>query len=208
MNLNELKEKLRADAQVTWEKFQDSPVYSQLKDRYDNLSPAMQKLAIFGSVALLLLVLLSTPMGSYTNAGIQEQEFLERRQLIRDFLKAQRSSQDLPNLPAAPPTETLRAQIQGQATMARLIPDQIGSVEEVRKASSLIADNLLSTQLQVSYKKLNLRQVIDLGTQLQNLSPSVKLKDMNMIASTTHPQYFDVDFLVAVLNLSPSEGGN
>lgn len=58
-SFDDLKEKLVSDARVTWERIQESGAYNQLRDRYENMTPAMQKLTLVGGVALVSLIILS-----------------------------------------------------------------------------------------------------------------------------------------------------
>jgi hypothetical protein len=209
--IDELKERLKSDAQQTWERFQDSDLYAKGKDRYDNLTPTMQKIVLYGSAVVLLLVLLSTPYSTYVVSKDNESEFLDRRQLIRDFLRADRASGDMPDIDVPPSVESVKQQIQNQAAVAKLIPEQIGAVQSTLPTSKIIGKDQLDGEFKVNYNKLNLRQVVDLGAQIQNISGSVKLREMDVIANSEDPRYLNVIFTVSVLKVPQagvSSGGS
>lgn len=205
MNLDDLKEKLKSDLQTTWERFQDSSLYSQLKDRYDNLSPIMQKVVIGASVALVAYILLMTPLDYFSNSSQQLTGFEDDRQMIRDLLKVSRETSSAPDIAPAQPVESLTSQIQSELQGSRLTPEQIAGVNVVSSSSSLIPDALMSGQIEVQIKQINVRQMTEIGTKLSHLGDAVKLKDLIMQPSTKDPRYMDVTYKIAVLNIPSNE---
>ncbi len=72
--------------------------------------------------------------------------------------------------------------------------------------SKLVLKNLTEGVLQANLAELNLRQVLDMGHSFQSINPSVKLKDMDMIANREDSRYFDVTYkLVALAVPAPPE---
>lgn len=205
MNLDDLKEKLKSDLQTTWERFQDSSVYGQLKDRYDNLSPVMQKVVIGLSVALVAYILLMTPLDYFSNSSQQLAGFEDDRQMIRDLLKVSRETSSGPDIAPAPPIESLTSRIQGELQGSRLTAEQIAGVNVINSSSALIPDALMSGQIEVQVKQINVRQMTEIGTKLSQLGEAVKLKDLIMQPSIKDPRYMDVTYKIAVLNIPSNE---
>ncbi|WP_374035505.1 hypothetical protein ACES2I_07255 [Bdellovibrio bacteriovorus] len=198
-SFDDLKEKLVSDARVTWERIQESGAYNQLRDRYENMTPAMQKLTLVGGVALVSLIILSIPYGKYTQSNEYVSEFESKRMTIRELLKVSRESSDVPQIPQAPSMDMIRNNIDNQIKAANLLPEQIKGTEIQENNSNLVPKNLTEGLLQVSLAKLNIRQVLDLGYQFQSINPSVKMKDMVMTANREDNRYFDVVYKLVAL---------
>ncbi|AHZ84133.1 hypothetical protein Bb109J_c1436 [Bdellovibrio bacteriovorus] len=198
-SFDDLKEKLVSDARVTWERIQESGAYNQLRDRYENMTPAMQKLTLVGGVALVSLIILSIPYGKYTQSTEYVGEFESKRMTIRELLKVSRESSDVPQIPQAPSMDMIRNNIDNQIKAANLLPEQIKGTEVQENNSNLVPKNLTEGLLQVSLAKLNIRQVLDLGYQFQSINPSVKMKDMVMTANREDNRYFDVVYKLVAL---------
>ncbi|KYG64889.1 hypothetical protein AZI86_11865 [Bdellovibrio bacteriovorus] len=206
MNLDDLKDRLASDARQTWERVQESAAYNQLRDRYENMSPSMQKITVVAASAAVALLILSFPYGNLTTSSEYVGEFEGKRMTIRELLKVSRESSEVPEIPPAPSMAQLRSTIEAQIKSANLMAEQIKGTQEGQNDSNLIPKNLTEGLMQVSLAKLNLRQVLDLGHQFQSISPSVKMKDMIMTANREDGRYFDVVYkLVALAVPAPPE---
>lgn len=198
-SFDDLKDRLASDARQTWERISESTAYNQLKDRYENMTPGMQKITLIGGATLLSLLILSIPYGKYMQSTEYVGEFERKRMTIRELLKVSRESSDVPQIPQAPSLEAVRSNVEGQIKAANLLPEQVKGLEVQENTSSLIPKNLTEGLLQISLNKLNLRQVLDLGHQFQSINPSVKLKDMVMTANREDNRYFDVVYKLVTL---------
>lgn len=205
MAFEELREQFQTESKARWEQFQESSVYISIKEKYENLSPAMQKITLAGIVLVLLYLVLAIPLGMYTQSSSYVTEFEDKRELIRDLLKSSREAQESPNLAVPPPVEALKGQIESQLQMAKLLPEQNGGTEVLMDKPRIIPGNLSQGVLSVKLNKLNIRQILDLGHQFQTLNTSVKMTDLVMQANAQDPRYFDVVYKMAVLAV-PSAG--
>ncbi|WII71937.1 hypothetical protein QJS83_15850 [Bdellovibrio sp. 22V] len=206
MNLDDLKDKFISDARVTWERVQESGAYNQLRDRYENMSPPMQKVTVVGVVALIGFMILSIPYGRYNQSKEYVDEFESKRMTIRELLKVTRESSDVPQIPQAPPIDSVRANIESQIKAANLLPEQVKGTEVIQNDSKLVPQNLTEGAVQVSLAKLNIRQALDMGYQFQSINPSLKLKDIIMTANSEDARYYDVTYkLVALAVPAPPE---
>jgi hypothetical protein len=199
MNLDDIKDSLKSQLGQTWERIQESSVYNQMKDRFENLSPTRQKLTLMGAGALTALVVISIPYSYYATSNDYVFEFEEKRNLIRELLKVTRESSEVPDIPAAPNGDTLRNTIENQLRNANLLPEQMKGVEVITADTGLVPKGLLETGLKVSLAKLNLRQIVDIGYGMQSISPSVKMNDVNIFANNEDAKYFDVEFKLITL---------
>ena len=201
MTLDELKERLSTEAKHSWEKFQESSLYNQMRDRYENMTPVMQKLTLVVVIAGVSLLILSFPYSSYNQSNEYVSDFEEKRSVIRELLKVSREASEVPNIPNPPPMESLKSMADTQVKNANLIPEQIKSIEVAPANSKLIPQNLSMGSLIVTLSKLNLRQVVDLGYQLQSINQSVKMQDLTVTANREDARYFDVVYKLVALSV-------
>lgn len=201
LNLDDLKEQIGGQLRQTWEKFEETSLYNQIRDRFENLNPVMQKLVLAGSVALVCLLFLSFPWGHYSSSSTQVEDFQSKRELIRDLLKTSKDAGASPSIPVPPSLEAARGQIEGQLRLSQLIPEQIKPIEFATESSKIISDKMISGMLKISLAKLNLRQIVDIGYQIQNINPSLKMKDLIIEANAQDSKYFDVVYKVIALNV-------
>lgn len=133
--------------------------------------------------------------------------------LFRELLKVSREAHEIPDLPQAPSSLLLKDQINSQLKNAGIFPEQIKAVDDLPSPSGLIPEGMSQGAVTVNLSKLNLRQVLDVGYQLQNISLSVKVKDIILTASLEDPKYLDVIYKLVSLavpeaiNQPPSDSG-
>lgn len=199
--IDDIKDQVTTQLVQTWERFQESSVYNNLKDRYDNLTPIGQKLAIYGSVFLLAVILIMPPLTHYRAASENVLTYEEKQQTIRDLLRVSRESGEGPDLFPPPAIESLKSQVEGYLKMAGLIPSQIRSVSAGVSQGGLIPRDLAAGVLEVNLAKLNLKQITDVGHKLSTLATAAKLKDMNITANVEDSRYFDVSFSIYTLKV-------
>ena len=199
MNLDDLKDRFITEGRQVWERIQESGAYNQMRDRYENMTPSMQKLSVVGVAAAVSLLILSIPYANLSQSGDSVTEFEGKRMTIRELLKVSRESSDVPNIPQAPSLDMIRANIEGQIKSANLLPEQVKGTNVSQASSPLIPQSLTEGALDFVLAKLNLRQVMDLGYKFQSISPSVKLKDITLTANASDTRYFDVVYKVVAL---------
>lgn len=199
MNLDDLKDRFQSEGRQLLEKIQDSSIYNQMMDRYENLSPVMQKITLAGLGVAITAGVLSIPYDSYNLSKDYEQEFVGKRDVIRDLLKTAREAQSVPNITLAPTVDLLRSMVQNQLTNAQLIPEQIVSVSTTQSNSKIIPAKLASGAIEVKLAKMNLKQVVDIGYQLQGLNSSVKMKDLTIQPNAQDSRYMDVTYRMVAL---------
>jgi hypothetical protein len=201
MAFEDLREQFSSELKSKWEQLQESDLFIKLNEKYENLTPPKQKLALSAIALVFVYLLFSIPFSFYSSSQEMVDHFTETRSTIRDLLKASKDSREMPDIPVPPNVEALRSQVSQQLQAARLLPEQVLSNESTAEKPSLLPGNLISGMMKVSLGKLNIRQISDLGYQLQGISPSVKIMDMNMQANASDPRYYDVTYSLAVLNI-------
>lgn len=199
--LDELKDQLKTSLQSTWERIQESEAYNQLNDKYQNLSPSGQKVAQAVTALLIAGIVFYSPISQLQLSSELLGQFEEKRTLIRDLFKTYRESSGSLQMAPAPQASELISTIQGTLQNAKLVPEQIVSVNTSQAEGRLIPANLQDAVIEVKLAKLNLRQVVDIGAQLANISQAVKVKDMFMQANAEMAGYFDVAYKLYALKV-------
>lgn len=190
--LNQLKERFIAIAQPIADRIQESSAYHQLHDRFENLTPWQQRLVIITSSAFAVLLILYFPFSLLSTSSDSIAEFETRRDLIRQLNQVTREAAEFPNLPAEVSISQATSIIENQLKAAQLLPTQIKGLTATNTSSKLVPQNLTVGGLQVSLSKLNLRQIISISTQIQNISPHIKVKDLSIEANREDSRYLDM----------------
>ena len=192
--LEEFAEQLKSQAQSLWEKIQESQAYTQLSDRYQSLSPSGQKSVQVITGLVIAGIIFFVPLSQVQDSHNFLADFEAKRTLIRDLFKTYRDASGGPQYSPAPAASELMGTIQNALQSAKLVPEQIVGVAPSKAEGRLIPDSLLQEVVEVKLSKLNLRQVVDIGAQLTNISNVVKVKDMMMKANAELAGYFDVTY--------------
>jgi len=199
--LKELFDQLKDVLMVRWEQFQETDTYISLRDRYDNLSARNQKIAIFSVFVILFLMIFMIPYSWLNESRDSVTQFEETKSTIQELLQV---SQDAKSLP--PQTETvsaadIKSRVDKALAEKGISKDQIVSVSEGQftnpTGSNLIPAQILASGLEVNLKKLNLKQLVDLGYEFDHISPLVKILNLNVSANKDDVHYYDAAFRVA-----------
>ncbi len=190
--IQDLKENIVATAVQLKDRILESSAFNQLKDRYENLSPFGQKGALTVVVLIFLVVLFYWPISSLSSSFDYVNEFEVKRDLIRDLLKVTKEASEIPALPQARPISEVQTIIESYAREANLLPEQFRGVTQIRNGSKLIPESRAQGSVKVEFSKLNLRQIIQISSQMQNLGASVKMSSLLIEANREMPQYFDL----------------
>lgn len=201
--LDDIKDQLKSRGAAIWEKIQESEVYQQLSDRYQSLTPGGQRGVTIGAVVLGVGIVVFYPLSQIQTSSSFVEAFESKRNLIRDMFKVYRESSGSAQLSQAPATDALISSVNGVLQASRLLPEQIITVGAGTAEGKLIPPSLLSEVVQVQLSKLNIRQVVEIGTALANISESVKVKDLALAATEQMTGYFDVTYKLYALNVPP-----
>ena len=199
--LEDLKDRVKATATRIGEQIQESEAYAKMQDRYQSLSSTGQRLVWIVSVLVVALVILFYPLSKITTSQDLITSFEEKRSLIRDLFKTYRESSGQSSVQVPPPQDTLRNAVETILTVANLIPEQRVGMIQGAPEGRLIPASLVSHVLEVKLAKLNLKQIVDIGTSITGISDSVKMKDMIIAAHAQDTRYYDVTYKLYSLNV-------
>lgn len=199
--LDGLKERLKNSFSSIASRVKESAVYASLQDRYESLNPQQQKLALGAGTVVLLFLILFYPITLFLSSSDHISQYEAKRELIRDMFRAYRESSALPNVATPPVGEGLKSAIQSILSQAHLLPEQILGVSESFPDGNLMPATLAASAYEVKLSKLNLKQIVDIGSALVGISESTKMKDMSVIANSSDARYFDVNYKLISLNV-------
>ncbi len=182
------------------EKIQETELYQKIEEKYNSLTLRGQKMARIGIAFLFAGVLLYFPLSQFFASSDLITSFEEKRDLVRNLFQTYRQSSHQNHLPIAPDSGQLISQIQSQLSSSQLLPQQIKSVSSIEPDGKLIPKKMISHAVSVELSELNLRQAIEIGTQISNISSSIKLKDLIINASSGKTGYFDVVYKLYAFN--------
>lgn len=204
MNIGELKDRLTDELKNAWGKFQESALYQQLIEKYEDLPANQQNLAKIGGALLTVLFLVGPPIGTLLDSSQSIEEYERKRELTRELIRVMRDVGSAPQIPQGVDVNTLQSTLQMDFQNRRLIPEQIYSVMAGSEFSSLIPEKLSQGSVLVSLKDLNLRQILDLSYKMSSISPTIKMTDLELNASPERPGYFHLNAkLIALKSPEP-----
>ncbi len=199
--LEDLKDRIKAATTRIGEQIQESEAYAKMQDRYQSLSAGGQRLVWILSSVVVALMILFYPLSQITTSQDLITSFEEKRLLIRDLFKTYRDSSGQSSVQVPPPQDTLRNAVETILTVANLIPEQRVGIIQGTPEGRLIPASLVSHVLEVKLAKLNLKQIVDIGTSITGISDSVKMKDLVIAAHAQDTRYYDVTYKLYSLNV-------
>ncbi len=191
MNLADITDQIKDRLKIAWDKIQETSAYQQAMEKYEDLPSTQQRMIRLGGSIIVILFILSPPISTLLSSQEAVAEFERKREVTRDLLRIVRDTSNLPNIPQAPDLFALQNRFQQELQNDKLMPEQILSIQANSDAGQIIPKNLSLGALSVNLKNLNLRQVLDISYRIASVSPTVKMTDIELSASSDHPGYFD-----------------
>ncbi|MBX7231009.1 MAG: hypothetical protein K1X29_02885 [Bdellovibrionales bacterium] len=203
VNLEDIKDQLRDQLKTLIEKIKESSLFNNLTEKYHTLPPLTQKACIYGSGLFVILFIFSIPYAYIESAHQHIAEFEENRTLLRELLRVGRAAKDPPPLPQGLSSRELQSRMESFTSEFRLLPEQVIGIKPLgeRPAPSLAPPVILQEGVAVTYAKLNLYQILDIGYRLHNLSAGSKLTSVDIKANPEDNHYFDTTFKVVSFSL-------
>ncbi len=203
MNLNDITDQFKDRLKVAWEKVQESTAYQQAMEKYQDLPGQQQRLIRYGGGILFVLFLISPPISTLLSSQEAINDFERKREVTRELLKVVRDSSNAPNIPQAPDLFSLQSRFQQDLQNDKLLPEQIYSIQAATDSGIIIPKKFSVGALNVNLKDLNLRQILEIAFRLSSVSPTVKMTDLELIASNDKPGYFHMNSKVVALKTPP-----
>jgi hypothetical protein len=191
-------------------KIEENPAFNTLRERYEILSPNAQFGVKAGAAVFVLLLLIYFPYSFFSASNDNVALFNEKRTLIRKLLRASRTATEGGNVENPPTAGQLIENVRGDLSSFSLLPEQIGDISVLAPdalGGRYAPNNEIEQEgIGINLKKLNLKQVLEIGHRLQNGAQGVRLVGLEVRAGSPDPHYFDVLYKLARFSLPmPSE---
>lgn len=206
MAFDDLKDRFSEQAQSYWSRIQESSIYIQLHEKYADLNPTSQKIVIVVSSVLLAFFTLMIPWSYISSSQQSVLDFEANKIILRDLHRVSRASAELEGAPPQVDPNSLATRAQSQLSTMALQTEQIEKVVPVDNALGGpgipgVPKAVQQKGIEVTLRKLNLRQVIEIGYQLLTLQPGLKMTGLTVTASSPDPHYFDAVYRVISFSL-------
>lgn len=198
--LEDLKDKLQDQFSELKNRIQESSTYNSLRERYENLTPNAQQGLMLGGIAAAIIFFCYIPYSYFSSSSTYVSEFNEKRGIIRQLLRASRLATQAGSVSNPPDISTLQSSITARLSQFNLLPEQnagINPVEAAALGGSFAPPGIIQEGLALNLKQLNLKQIVDIGYDLQNLAQGVRLVGMSMTPTQKDRRYFDVVYQIA-----------
>ena len=209
MAASDVKDRIRESFAAGLTRIQESPAWHQLMERYQGLSQTGQRIALAVTGVLLALLMFLLPWTFFSSSQDRVADFEDKKKMIRDMFRYSHEASTLPRAPEALGPARLRSIVQTALSGVRptLLPEQTAAIEDIDNAaakSEALPKALTQKGVVVPLTRLNLDQVVTIGTKLKELVPTVKLVGLRVQANQPDPHYFDASFKLVAFEL-PAE---
>lgn len=194
--LDDLRDNLRDQAKAIASRIRETDAWLQLTERYQSLSPNGQRASIAGAAFVGFLIVMAVPWSFYSGSQTSIADFENKRNTVRELFRVNREASSLPPAPPLVASAELQNIARNSLTAARLQADQIKSVTESDAKVAAVPATIEQSGIQVSLSKLNLKQIVDIGHELQNLQATARMTGLEIRASAADPKYYDVVYRV------------
>lgn len=203
MAFEDLRDNVREQVRQISGTLQESSVFINLKEKYQGLTPTGQKLSLIGAGVASFLIVMAVPYMFYSGSQTAMEEFEEKRTVVRDLFRVTREASSIPAPP--PPIAAMDLQNSARNTLngARLQAEQIVSVNEATITIPGIPKTIDQAGILVSLAKLNLKQVVEVGHELQNIHQMARMAGLEVKANVADPAYYDVVYKIVAFSAKP-----
>lgn len=202
MNLDDIKENLREQFVQLAGSVKESSAFIQASERYQNLSPNGQKVALYGGAAVLVLLLLLIPWTFYSGSMDKISDYEDRRDNIRKLFQVSREASALPMEPPEITSSDLQNRVRNELQAAQLQPEQIGMINGIEgKTVKDVPASVSQAGVTVPVNMLNVTQLVDIGHKLQLVHPTAKMVGIDIKASAKDSHLFDVTYKIVAFSV-------
>lgn len=206
MAFEDLRDRLSEQAQGYWSRIQESSIYIQLHEKYADLNPTSQKIVLVVGSFLLVSFTLMIPWSYISSSQQSIAEFEENKAILRDLHRVSRASAALEGAPPQIDPSALADRARAELQKMPLQEEQVEKVIPVDNALGGpgipgVPKAVQQKGIEVTLRKLNVRQVIEIGHQLLTLQPGLKMTGLTVTASSPDPHYFDAIYRIISFSL-------
>lgn len=203
MTLNDLKDQFLERTKDIATRLSENESVIQLKERYQNMSPLVQKTIIFAGIFFVGYMFYSVPAAYIDSAKAYEETFETNRGLLRGLFRAARNPQIPPDRFAGPDFTQMKSRVEGFMASSNVLETQKGTFAPAANPlpTAVVPRQIKQEGMTFELKKLNLKQVVGISEQISSMHPNTKLAGLEINADAEDPHYFNVKYTLSSLSL-------
>ena len=206
MNFDDLKDQLQDNWERLKNRIQEDPSFNSLKERYETLPSSAQKGIVVALSLLILLILIYIPYGYFSSAKENEEKYTTYKTTVRELLKVGKTDSRSALFTLRGNTESTKSRISQALQNYSLTGEQIQPVElESKLENSLAKGPVEEDNFVVRLKKLNLDQILQVGSDLHRKFGDLKMTGLTVTADKEKAGYFDIEFRLSKFYLPDAE---
>ncbi len=205
MDFNNLKDEFANTFKNLSNTVIDSPFFHLIKEKYDNLSSFYRKTIYVSGFLILACILLYYPSAHLYSSWKNMWSFNTKKKLTHDLIDLSISTQTSTSRAYTPDRDPVQFINQKIITL-RIPKNQIKEVKKPKIAPPQESTTTFSMPttiqtVEVAMENLNLKEVIEYGHQLEQLSKNIKLTNLHMIENLKQDNYFNVSYILSFFNI-------
>jgi len=204
LRISEIKDQILDIIKSRLGDFQESGTYIRMKEWFEDKPPVVQKIIAWGSLVFTIFLVIFIPYGWMSSSSEYLDNFNSDKQLIREMLQISRDLSQITRIHRSISGGELKGRVTSVLDSFKLLPEQV--VENVEKTfsiaeSSLAPKGILQNGIQLTLKKINIKQFVDISHKLQTIENGSKLISIDMRANPEDAHYFDATYHVIAFSL-------
>lgn len=209
MNFEDIKEESLEQLNVYKEKIQESSIYIQIKEKYDQLNPKQQKYVNIGSILVVTYLVLSIPLGSLSEANNKIERYKAEKKLLANFKKAQEAASTAPRPQKPQDGNRLSRNLKSLFEKEGLSKDQIGEADAFTEDNTgqfpEIPKEANITGVKAKLNQINIKQLVDVLKKVETQSAPSKMTHLKINPTAEKAGFYDVAFELRGFDLPVEE---
>ena len=209
MAFEELKEQWLEQWQQSKEKIQDSALYQQLKERYDDLPPKQQKILQISGLVIICYLVLSIPLGSLQQASDNISQYFEVRATLQQLRDKIKEKDELPQSNAEISGMRMMSSLKALLEKEGLGESQISQTENFEETNTGqfagVPTEAKISGLRWQLKQLNLRQITNITFTAQRQLRPAKITKLHIQPTPDKAGFFDLSAEARIFALPVTE---
>ena len=184
----------------------NNPVFYFVKEKYDHLNVFYRKTIQVLSLLVLICILLYYPASRLYSSWKYIKNFNTKTQLIRELVNLSSAKQT--SISGAYTFNKDPLQFIEQKIPTLFIPkNQVTKITNLQdsKESKNLPISATVKKVKLEMKDLNLKEVIQYGYQLEQLSDNIKLMNLSLKESKEKENYFNVSYILSFFNSTQNQ---
>ena len=207
MDFNSFKEFCINICKNIYTVFVDTSLFYSLKEMYDHLSSFARKALHFSLLLIVLSICFYYPLSHLYSSWENMKNFTYKNKLTRQLLDLSSATKlNLSNsyMPGQNPVSFIKNKLPS----TQIPKNQIKSIEKIKDVNIPAELKNFPAKMEaaaVEISRLNLKEVVQYGHQLEQLSNNIKLLNITITEDKEENNYFDVSYTIGFFTTAKKE---